>query len=248
VSGNAPPTATPYDVVLISGPWASSDWLLGRPHSMTAPVPRRAGQHARGRVRRTAGWTLVVLAAVVGTAVVTGLAYGWHSKELVFAELVLLGVCGAITKLVEPKMDRWDRGATGEEVVGKVLAAKEADGWRALHDVSFGRGNIDHVVVGAGGLFTIETKSHPGRISVDRVHPRMLAQAYAESKALERVAGQPVVPLLVFSRAYIDRPRNRKGVVVLPARMLSGHLDRRPQKLTQKDVDSLYRRLLYACG
>jgi len=215
---------------------------------MTAPVPRRPGQYARGRVRRTAGWVLLTLTAVLGTAVVAGLAYGWQSKELVFAELLVLGVCAAITKFVQPAIDRWDRGATGEEFVGKVLAGKEADGWRALHDVSFGRGNIDHVVIGAGGVFTVETKSHPGRISVDRVDPRMLAQAYAESKALERVAGQPVVPLLVFSRAYIDRPRKRKGVVVLPARMLSGHLDRRAACLTPVEVDGLYERLLFACS
>jgi hypothetical protein len=199
-------------------------------------------------VRQTARWILLVLAVFIGIAVLTGLAYGFQSKELVISELLFLAVCGVITQFVEPNMDRWDRGATGEEFVGRVLAQKEAEGWRALHDVSFGRGNIDHIVVGPGGVFAIETKSHPGRIAVDRVEPGMLRQAYAEAKALERVIGQPVVPLLVFSRAYVDRPRKRNGVVVLPARMLSGHLDRRRRILSDAQVDQLHKRLLFACG
>lgn len=193
-------------------------------------------------------WALLILGATVGTAAITGVAYGFDSKELLFAEVLVLGVCGGLTKFVEPGMNRWDRGATGEELVGKILAGKEAEGWRAIHDVSFGRGNVDHIVIGPGGLFTIETKSHAGRIAVDRVEPAMLKQAYAEAKALERVAGQPVVPLLVFSRAYVDRPRKRRGVVVLPARMLSGHLDRRPATLSIAEVDALYERLLFACN
>jgi hypothetical protein len=110
-------------------------------------------------VRQTARWILLVLAVFIGIAVLTGLAYGFQSKELVISELLFLAVCGVITKFVEPNMDRWDRGATGEEFVGRVLAQKEAEGWRALHDVSFGRGNIDHIVVGPGGVFAIETKA-----------------------------------------------------------------------------------------
>jgi len=215
---------------------------------VAAPIPRRAGQHARETVRRATESTLVALGIVVATAVLTGLAYGFKSKELVIAELLVLGVCGVISKFVGPGIDRWDRGATGEEFVGAVLAGKAADGWRAIHDVSLGRGNIDHVVIGPGGVFAIETKSHAGQISVERVDVKMVNQAYAEAKALERVIGLPVVPLLVFSRAYVVRARKRKGVVVLSARMLSGHLDRREKCLSPAEVDRLYERLLYACN
>jgi hypothetical protein len=77
----------------------------------------------------------------------------------------------------------------------------------------------------------------------------MLKQAYAQAKHLERITGQRVAPLLVFSDAYLDRPVSRRsGVVVLPARMLAGHLDRRPARLSPAQVDELHRRLAAALG
>jgi hypothetical protein len=104
--------------------------------------------------------------------------------------------------------DSWSQGAEGEEVVGDVLEGLAGEGWRVIHDVSFGRGNIDHIAVGPGGVFTIETKSRGGRIFVDRLEPKMVAQAYAEKRKLEELTGLEVQALLVFSRAYIvDRSR-----------------------------------------
>jgi hypothetical protein len=49
---------------------------------------------------------------------------------------------------------------------------------------------------------------------------------------------------VVFSRAWVDRPgARRKGVRVLPARMLLGYLRRRPTQLTSEDVDQAHRLL-----
>ena len=56
----------------------------------------------------------------------------------------------------------WSQGAEGEELVGEILESLVADGWQVIHDISFGRGNIDHVVVGPGGLYCISTKSQRG--------------------------------------------------------------------------------------
>lgn len=209
---------------------------------------RRAGQHARETVRRTASWALAVLGLAIGVAFISGSGYGWLSREFVFAEFLVVGVCVGLTRLVEPSMNRWDRGAKGEEHVGKVLEDLRDAGWRVLHDVSLGRGNVDHILIGPGGLFTVETKSHAGRIAVDRVDPAMFRQAYAESKLVERICGERVVPLLVFSRAYIDRPKKKNGVVVLPARMLAGHLGRRPVVLGEAEVEKLHQRLAVALG
>src|SRR4051812_27219000 len=114
----------------------------------------------------------------------------------------------------------WAQGAEGEEVVGGILEGLAAEGWHVIHDVSFGRGNIDHIVVGPGGIFTIETKSRAGKIWLKPLEPKMLAQAYAEKKSLEKITMLEVQALLVFSRAYIvDRvPARRRGVLILPAR------------------------------
>lgn len=119
-----------------------------------------------------------------------------------------------------------------------------------IHDVAFGRGNIDHIVVGPGGIFTIETKSHGGRLQLDRLDPKMLSQAYAEKKTLEEITLMEVQALLVFSRAYIvDRvPAWRRGVGILPARMLAGFFARRPAAMSAEQAGAIHRRLAFAVG
>lgn len=62
----------------------------------------------------------------------------------------------------------WRVGMKGEEKVGDELA-KLGDGWHFLHAVEVGdRGaDIDHVVIGPAGVFTLNTKRHPkGKASV----------------------------------------------------------------------------------
>ncbi len=82
-------------------------------------------------------------------------------------------------------------------------------------------------------MFTVETKSHPGPVRVGRVHGATLSQAQAQRRAIERVTGLEAEPLIVYSRAWVDKPMaRRKGVRVLPARMLASYLARRPAKLS----------------
>jgi hypothetical protein len=58
----------------------------------------------------------------------------------------------------------WRVGADGEEEVARRLR-KLKDGWRVVHAVPVGaRGaDIDHVVIGPGGIFTLNTKNHRGK-------------------------------------------------------------------------------------
>jgi hypothetical protein len=114
--------------------------------------------------------------------------------------------------------------------------------------VSLGRGNIDHVLVGPGGAFTIETKANRGRLQIDRLDSRMLGQAYAEKKVLETVSGLHVHSLLVFSEAYLvgSVPARRRGVTVLPARMLAGYLHRRRPILGDTEAARVGERLRLA--
>jgi hypothetical protein len=58
----------------------------------------------------------------------------------------------------------WYRGALGEAAVGRLLDTLP-DGWAVLHAVPVGKGDsdIDHVVIGPGGVFTINTKNHSGQ-------------------------------------------------------------------------------------
>ena len=59
----------------------------------------------------------------------------------------------------------WRLGAKGEERVGsrlEVLVRKDGR-WRVLHSIEVGSkgADIDHLVVGPGGVFTLNTKNHP---------------------------------------------------------------------------------------
>ena len=213
----------------------------------SAPVPvRAAGQHARAMQRRHAHRAVAVIAAICAVVLIVGLAsgLGWLT---VAVEALAIAAMLLVDRYATPTIDRWRRGAQGEEHVGAIINALREDGWYAIHDVSVGHGNIDHILIGPAGIFTIETKSHHGRINAQRIESRMLKQAYAEAKLVERITGMKVQPLLVFSRAYlIPAVCRREGVVILPARMLPGHLARLDIKLSAEQTAVLHARLAAA--
>jgi hypothetical protein len=194
--------------------------------------------------RKLATRVLITIAGLIAVGLGVGLLSGFGSMTFAAAEVVAIAGLVLLDRLACPIVDRWDRGAEGEEHVGAILDSLNVHGWLTIHDVDTGRGNIDHVLVGPGGVLTVETKSHRGRLSVARLDERMLKQAYAEAKYVEGIVGHTVAPLLVFSRAYLDRPVSRqRGVLVMPARMLAGHLARRPARLSATEVADLHRRL-----
>jgi hypothetical protein len=209
--------------------------------------PRRAGHSARQITRRQSRLILGTTAALTGVLLGAFAPARWS-----FAGAGIIWTVVAALALIErrwvPRVERWGRGARGEEHVGDLLEELERDGWLTIHDVDTGRGNIDTIVVGPGGLFAIEVKSHGGPIRSDRIDPAMLRQAYAEKGWLERITGVPADALLVFSRAYlVGRPVSRqRGVVVLPARMLLEQLRRRDVVLPAEEVRRLHDRLSFS--
>ncbi len=209
---------------------------------------REAGEHARGRgLALNNRLVLLVLGAFVAL-LAAGPVLGLRGYPLVLFELAAIGAMIAANRRYSPQIGRWMRGAEGERRVGAALAELTADGWLALHGVSLGHGDVDHVLIGPGGIFTIETKSHPGRIPVDRIDPRMLKQAYAEKKLIERITGLETQALLVFSRAWLvgSVPAQRMGVTILPARMLGHYFSRRRPVLTTDQAAQIHTRLAQA--
>lgn len=203
------------------------------------PARRRApGQHARATVLRLRMRTLLTLGVLAVLTGALGRAFGLRSPWFVGSELALLIVMFVVSRHVLPLVDRHDRGASGEERVGALLGRLEEQGWQVIHDVRFDHGNVDHIALGPAGLFTIETKSHPGPVHVQRIHGATLRQAHGHAQALEEIALERVEPLVVYSRAWVDKPLGRRrGVRVLPARMLTGYLERRPETLTAERLE-----------
>lgn len=112
---------------------------------------RRAGQHARATQRRlayratvkvVAAFSLLVLAIVL-------LGFSWTTCAI---ELAVVFWTGLIDRTAAAVVDRWGRGAAGEELVGGALEGLRECGSFALHDVQLDHGNIDHVLVGPAGI------------------------------------------------------------------------------------------------
>jgi Nuclease-related domain len=89
-------------------------------------------------------------------------AAAWAKREQVNAESPKLNLLARVLGVKTPER-AWRVGAKGEARVAGELARLPAD-WRVLHAVEVGeRGSdIDHVVIGPAGVFTLNTKRHPG--------------------------------------------------------------------------------------
>ncbi len=209
---------------------------------------RKPAEYGRRILRSEARRTIAALLSLVMLLIVLGLNVGFRTQTFVGAEIAAIVLVLIAYPRVDKRLERRARGVEGEQHVGAILDSLTSEGWFALHDVCLGRGNIDHIVVGPAGVTTLETKSHRGPIMSTRLDIRWLKQAYAEGKALEALVGVPVEPLLVFSQAYVvGKPVfRRRGVVVLPARMLAEHLSRRKACHSAEEVQALYMRVLSA--
>jgi hypothetical protein len=138
----------------------------------------------------------------------------------------------------------WYLGALGELDVANRLD-QLGPGWTVLHSVPIGtRGSdIDHVVVGPAGVFTINTKFHEGanvwvgsrRLLVNGQKTDHLRNAHYEAqrvrRLLERALARPVpvtglIALVGIRRlTFKSRP---EGAVVLRAGELVRWLNRQP--------------------
>lgn len=211
------------------------------------PAGHTAGQYARATVRRLRLRTLLALGILAVATALLGRSFGLQDTRFLGSEVALLVSMFVISRYVLPLVERHDRGAAGEEHVGALLEELAGTGWQVIHDATLGRGNVDHILIGPAGVFTVETKSHPGPVRVGRVHGATLSQAQAQRRSMERVTGVPVEPLIVYSRAWVDRPlARRKGVRVVPARMLLGYLAKLPRRLEAQDIEQARARVSQA--
>ncbi|MFI6146116.1 nuclease-related domain-containing protein [Streptomyces sp. NPDC051109] len=110
--------------------------------------------------------------------------------------------------------DSWFKGLAGERKVGAELERLAPLGWKVLHSIPQSRGgDIDHLLIGPGGVFTINTKNHQGKsvwigdtmVKVDHGPPRpYVAKSRSEAQRVRAVLEGhcsfpvPVEPVLVF--------------------------------------------------
>ncbi len=146
-----------------------------------------------------------------------------------------------------------DRGAHAEEVVAERLSSLP-EGYHAFHDLAFDGFNIDHVVVGPGGIFVVETKSHREEVTArgdvlllggKQPAKNFLNQAWSQTyqlrDPLEKHTSRKwkIKPVLCFTRAFVKVREPVKGIEVLNKKYLAAYLSRQPRILGTEEVDTV---------
>jgi len=148
----------------------------------------------------------------------------------------------------------WRRGAAGERRTARLLDPLERHGWAVLHDLAVPRSqaNIDHLVIGPGGVFVIDSKQYRGRLQLDPsgrlwhgrypLSPTLQAVSFEADQAAQVLPdpGMAVVPIVAVHGAQVPWGKVVVGgVPVVPASRLPSMLRQLPAMLGPERVAGL---------
>jgi hypothetical protein len=143
--------------------------------SVGRPGASAHAEYRRRRAAERASWTrsLPWRAGVVLAAAVAAGLLGAHVAADLAGLLAVVAAAGLGWRLrYRPSADTraWRRGAAGERRTARLLAPLERRGWAVLHDLAIpgSPANIDHLVIGPGGVLVIDSKQYRGRLRLDR--------------------------------------------------------------------------------
>lgn len=191
-----------------------------------------------------------------------GVRAGAAARERAIAERKAQGtVRHVLARVLGAKTDEraWRIGADGEEAVAGHLDSLGAQ-WRILHSVRVGeRGaDIDHVVIGPGGVFTVNAKNHP-RASIWVGGDTFMVnghrvpyvrnsrhEAKRASRLLTQHVGFPVpvrglVAVVGAQRGFTIKSQPADGAVtVVSCRRLRRYFRSQPQRLSLREIDAIH--------
>src|SRR5215217_6827198 len=162
--GNNPGLGVPTPVVAVRVRAS-----VGRPGASAQAEYRRRQATERAAWTRTIPWRM---AAVLAAGLAAGLLAALLVPRLTGPAGLLAAACVAWLLWFRPSSDSlaWRRGAAGERRTARLLAPLERQGWAVLHDLAIpgSAANLDHLVIGPGGVVMIDTKQYRGRLQLDR--------------------------------------------------------------------------------
>jgi hypothetical protein len=227
-----------------------------------ASVGRPGGSaQARWRQERAAEWAAWTRSLPWRVAAILGVGAGGGvlGSLLVPRLSLVLGALAAVAAgwglrfQPSPEAVAWRRGAAGERRTARVLAALERHGWAVLHDLALpgSRANLDHLVIGPGGVFVIDSKQYRGRLQLDR-SGQLWHGRYPLAKTLQAVSFEAdqaaliltdpdvVVPVMAVHGTQVPWGKVVvNGVPVVPARRLPSMLRHLPAVLGPERVAGL---------
>ena len=220
----------------------------------------RPGGSAQAQWRRTraaawAAWTRTLtwrVAATIGIGAAGGLLGSLLAPRLglILGALAAMATGWGLRFRPSPDAVAWRRGAAGERRTARLLAPLERQGWVVLHDLAVpgSQANLDHLVIGPGGIFVIDSKQYRGRLQLDPsgrlwhsrspLAPTVRAVSFEADQAA-RVLPDPhvVAPIVAVHGAQVPWGKVvMDGVPVVPARRLPSMLRKLPAVLRPEQV------------
>jgi Nuclease-related domain len=163
------------------------------------------------------------------------------SIGLLLVARVFMNYSDALDRRMRKEEKRAVRGAKGEEKVGSILEGLD-ENHLVIHDLGSPFGNIDHIVISKqNGIFLIETKAHGGKVSaangqllVNGHEPekdfiaQCLNNTYWLRDKIRPIINTEIwiVPVLVFTNAFVERMAPIKGVTIINKKYLLHTLQR----------------------
>jgi hypothetical protein len=223
----------------------------------------RAGADVRGRVRGEMLAHVVehrvrlAVASVIGLALALGLALLGPNdivRGAIFAGTATWWMC-ALWFLVAQSTGAASRlmGADGESWTASEVKPLRRHGWSVVNDLYLSGGNIDHVLVGPGGIVVLESKwsaspwsERYGQSVLADAAPSLSKQAWRLGRweNVRRHGTPEVRPVLVlWGAGALDVPHGYRlgSVEVVPGRRLRQWFEGVPETL----VDEERRRAVY---
>jgi len=140
---------------------------VGRPGGSAQTRWRRARATEWAAWTRTLPWRLAATLSVAAAGLLGSLLAPWLG--LVLGGLAALAAGWGLRFKSSPEAVAWRQGAAGERRTARLLAPLERHGWAVLHDLAVpgSRANLDHLAIGPGGVFVIDSKQYRGRLQLD---------------------------------------------------------------------------------
>jgi hypothetical protein len=203
-----------------------------------------------------AAWTKSLpwrVAAILGIGAGAGLVSSLLAPQLglVVGGLMASAAGWGLRFRPSPEAIAWRRGAVGERRTARLLGPLERQGWVVLHDLAVpgSRANLDHLVIGPGGVFVIDSKQYRRRLRLDpsgrlwHGHYPLTATLQAVSFEADQAArvlpdpGVAVAPIVAVHGAQVPWGKLIiKGVPVVAARRLPSMLRQLPAVLGPERV------------
>jgi len=225
----------------------------------------KAGQFGKSESQRRLMRVMTILAL---WAVFTGVGFGYFAGRMealvgwVSLALALTGIAVG-ERMLSPVLDkmtkeriRYLRGGQVEALVAWLLEDL-GDEWHVFNGVMIrDHLDIDHVLLGPGGLYSISTKScrgllsrgAEGRVLLNLRPTQIVAEAQDHAMQLKArmeglmVNGVPwVQPVLAVPFAWVDVPGGRDKVWILHQENLLDAFEKLPRKLSKDELAHLLR-------